>query len=146
MKEILPTQYNLAKRIILNNEICQRCYASVEDVCHSLVDCKYARNIWKLKPCFSWFESSVYMPFSCFAKKEAERLSREEFVLFIGMAWSIWKSRNKVLYGNSREDWHQVLNRAEILLESIKVGAPSQSISSKTIATQPDIWCPPEPS
>lgn len=86
MKEILPTQYNLAKRIILNNEICQRCYASVEDVCHSLVDCKYARNIWKLKPCFSWFESLVYTPFSCFAKKEAERLSREGFFLLIGMA------------------------------------------------------------
>lgn len=125
LKDILPTQYNLARRKILNYEYCQRYHAGVEDGYHSLVACKFPRKVWKLKPYFSWFTSSAHMPFSCFAKKGAEIMSKEEFVLFVVVAWSIWKSRNKALHGNSREDCHQVFNRAVTLLESNKAGLPN---------------------
>lgn len=67
-------------------------------------------------------------------------LSKEEFVLFVGLAWSIWKSRNKALYGNSREDCHQVFIRAVLLLESIKGGLPGQAFACPTIPPQPDVW------
>lgn len=133
LKDILPTQSNLAKRKILNHVYCQCRHAGVEDVYHSLVDCKFARKVWKLKPCFSWFASSDNLPFSCFAQKAAEILLKEEYVLFVAVAWSIWKSRNKALYENSREDCHQVLNRAIILLESIKA-SPTCSSSACYLA------------
>lgn len=145
LKDILPTESNLAKRKILNHVYCQCRHAGVEDVYHSLVDCKFARKVWKLKPCFSWFASSDNLPFSCFAQKAAEILLKEEYVLFVGVAWSIWKSQNKALYENSREDCHQVLNRAIILLESIKAGLPGQTIAPQPAPPQPAIWHPPDP-
>lgn len=79
-----------------------------------------------------------------FGEKWAEILSKEEFVLFVGMAWSIWKARNKDLYGSSRDDCHQVLNRAEILLESTKAGLLGQYIACQNVPPQPDIWHPPD--
>ncbi|KAH9697855.1 putative reverse transcriptase/RNA-dependent DNA polymerase [Citrus sinensis] len=112
---------------------------------HSLVACKFPRKVWKLKPYFSWFTSSAHMPFSCFAKKGAEIMSKEEFVLFVVVAWSIWKSRNKALHGNSREDCHQVFNRAVTLLESNKAGLPNQTLALQIVPNQLDTWHPPDP-
>lgn len=85
------------------------------------------------------------MPFFCFAQKAADLFSKEEFVLFVALAWSIWKSRNKSLYGNSREDCHQVFNKAVLMLESTKAGLPGQASASPTIPTQADVWSPSEP-
>ncbi|XP_052288651.1 uncharacterized protein LOC127899334 [Citrus sinensis] len=123
----------------------QRYHAGVEDGYHSLVACKFPRKVWKLKPYFSWFASSAHMPFSCFAKKGAEIMSKEEFVLFVVVAWSIWKSRNKALNGNSREDCHQVFNRVVTLLESNKAGLPNQTLALQIVPNQLDTWHPPDP-
>lgn len=97
-------------------------------MCYSLAACRYARKVWKLKP---WFANTAYMPFSSFVNKGAKLLSKEEFVLFMGLLCQFrdleislcMVTQGRIVikfYPGLRPCW-----------KSIKAGSPSHYISSK---------------
>ena len=53
VKNLLPTTKNLCKRRVLQDPICSRCKMKVESTVHAILECKPARQMWKLTPYYA---------------------------------------------------------------------------------------------
>ncbi|KAF4383359.1 hypothetical protein G4B88_023933 [Cannabis sativa] len=71
----------------------------VEDVCRALWNCPKLHNVWKHFGFIHQFPSSLrHAPDFLMVMKG--KLSKEEFIFFIGITWLIWFRRNKCIFQN----------------------------------------------
>uniref|UniRef100_A0A803PKJ8 RNase H type-1 domain-containing protein n=1 Tax=Cannabis sativa TaxID=3483 RepID=A0A803PKJ8_CANSA len=95
----LPVKTELIKRGMSMNITCNWCKSHVEDVCHALWNCPKLHNVWKHFGFIHQFPSSLrHAPDFLMVMKG--KLSKEEFIFFIGITWLIWFRRNKCIFQN----------------------------------------------
>ncbi|XP_060965318.1 uncharacterized protein LOC133034283 [Cannabis sativa] len=124
------------------NITCNRCKSQVEDVFHALWNYPKLHKVWKHFGFLHLFPSSLRQA-PDFLMVMKGKLSKEEFLFFIGITWLIWYRRNKCIFQNKDiEDdiwipW--ATEMMEIHLASAQTNS-HQNISKDTIR-----WSPPPP-
>ena len=89
-QNILPTCVNLARRKIIEDDLCELCKRAPENGIHVLWECGVARGIWagslvKLQK-FTQGQGDVLQLLA----ELLQRLSTEEFEVFLLVSWLIW--------------------------------------------------------
>ncbi|KAK7246980.1 hypothetical protein RIF29_41854 [Crotalaria pallida] len=133
-KGILPVRAALARRRIIQDDLCPCCGLDVESTYHALVSCPEVRGVW-FAPCLGlrvedqdidfglWFQST----FLDVDDKIASGLACE-------LIWAIWARRNSWVFNNCRQDINHVLSYAASihcpLVKHPKGNPPAQAWNS----------------
>ncbi|KAF4401699.1 hypothetical protein G4B88_000747 [Cannabis sativa] len=124
----LQVKTELIKRGMSMNITCNRCKSHVEDVCHALWNCPKLHNVWKHFGFIHLFPSSLrHAPDFLMVMKG--KLSKEEFIFFIGITWLIWFRRNKCIFQNKDIEDSIWIPWAMEMLELHLASAQKDSIS-----------------
>ena len=139
---LLPTRVNLARRKIIEDDLCELCKCALENGIHVLWECGVVRGIWagslvKLQK-FPQGQGDVLQLFA----ELLQRLSTEEFEVFLVVSWLIWNQRNLVIHGGKVKDPRQILKRAEDFLTEYHQ-AQDQLVLPQNVQQQSSGWQPP---
>ena len=112
-QEILPTRVNLAKRKIIEDNLCQCCGREPETEAHILWECGAAQDVWA--GCVPRLQKMPNSHGNIVKLLETllDRLEISEVELFLVQAWFIWNQRNTVLYGGTFKDPKWLNKRAK---------------------------------
>ena len=107
---------NLARRKIIEDDLCELCKRAPENGIHVLWECGVARGTWagslvKLQK-FTQGQGDVLQLFT----ELLQRLSTEEFEVFLVVSWLIWNQQNSMIHGGKVKDPRQILKRGEDFL------------------------------
>lgn len=116
INNLLPSYETLYKRKILTESWSPRCKLACETTMHTLVQCCYAKKVWKLYFFGALWES----PHSSFKELAMYKNNRDDFGLFMVTAWSIWSSRNNWMFGRRKCCPFLIYHRAVDLLHSYR--------------------------
>lgn len=116
-QNILPTRVNLARRKILEDAYCELCKIALETGIHVLWECSVAQDVWsgslvRLQKCTKGHGDVLQLYADLL-----NRLSREEFELFLTSSWVIWNQTNVVIHGGKIKDPRQLCKRSAINTE-----------------------------
>ncbi|KAH9678148.1 putative non-LTR reverse transcriptase [Citrus sinensis] len=119
-QNLLPTAHNLWQRKTIKEPVCWRCQKENEDIFHALMRCKHADKVWKL--------TNYYQHIKCLARQNmlsvlqelATNRRKEDVEMIIVLCWSIWYSRNILIFKGKREDPHLSVVRAIGILDSYR--------------------------
>ena len=102
--DALATRTNLLKRGLNLDPICPLCHSELESISHLFTQCFITKGTWDLAYQYKWIQSNI---------AEVGILSIFDFLTFtrtptnsnqsdrsISLLWSIWKSRNVVVFNN----------------------------------------------
>ena len=139
--EILPTRVNLAKRKIIEDNLCQCCGRELETEAHVLWECGAAQDVWA--GCVPRLQKMPNSHGSIVKLLETllDRLEISEVELFLVQAWFIWNQRNTALYGGSFKDPKCLNKRASDYLRDYQQAQRQLVVTTST--TQRTIWQPP---
>ena len=87
---------NLARRQVVNSELCSSCNSVPEDVVHAVWSCNAVEGVWQT---LSWTNPLVHAQPGNFSNLFASFLQVTEDYraeIFILAAWSLWNRRNTV--------------------------------------------------
>ncbi|KAF4358383.1 hypothetical protein G4B88_008543 [Cannabis sativa] len=111
-----------------------------EDVCHALWNCPKLHKVWKHFGFLHQFPTSLrYAPDFLMVMKG--KLSKDEFIFFIGITWLIWFRRNKCIFQNKDIDDSIWIPWAMEMLEMHLAAAPKDSHQKPT--QDKVCWSPP---
>uniref|UniRef100_A0A803Q1F8 Reverse transcriptase domain-containing protein n=1 Tax=Cannabis sativa TaxID=3483 RepID=A0A803Q1F8_CANSA len=95
----IPVKTELNKRGMSMDDTCNRCKSHKEDVCHALWTCPTLHKVWKYFGYLHLFPSSLWKA-PDFLMTMKDKLTKDEFLFFIGLTWLIWYRRNKCIFQN----------------------------------------------
>lgn len=101
---LLPTAYNLWKRNAIDEPICGRCGKEKEDTLHALFSCKYAKKVWKLTDFHQNIKRLAQQDLLSTLQELGNFVSKKEMKLIIATCWSIWCSKNLLIFKGKEED------------------------------------------
>lgn len=143
-QNLLPAAHNLWQRKIIKEPVCWRCQKENEDIFHALMRCKHAEKVWKL--------TNYYQHIKCLARQDmlsvlqelATNRRKEDVELIIVLCWSIWYSRNILLFKGKREDPHLSVARAIGILDSYRrIKTPADQTIPRDQSCNQQAWTPP---
>ena len=117
VREALPTKFNLCKRQVVADGLCEQCRDSAKDSIHVLWFCDSVKPIWMSDQRFSFWRSKRFSEFEdlvCFLYGE---ISSKLVEFFAMVAWSIWERRNRVQERQKVWGIDEVCTRASKLLK-----------------------------
>ncbi|KAL0453462.1 UNVERIFIED_CONTAM: hypothetical protein Slati_1324300 [Sesamum latifolium] len=98
--DAIPVNRNLGRRGCKISAECSRCSFEVEDAFHVLMKCTYARQTWAVSH-LSWGIISLTAENVEIWMRNARREQEaKQFEIFILVCWSLWNSRNQLLFEN----------------------------------------------
>ncbi|KAJ4769205.1 RNA-directed DNA polymerase (reverse transcriptase)-related family protein [Rhynchospora pubera] len=126
----LPTMHELSKRIGRISPMCPRCHEENETMHHLLFICNASRATWYLSP---FNLRTEYLPLQLreVLLQVTATLQDGHLQLFCYIMWSLWKSRNAVIFNAQQENPKSILAQA-LALQS----ARPKSNDSTQIAEQ----------
>ena len=144
---MLPTAESLWKRKVVQSPRCQRCYRMGESIFHTLFACKASKKIWQL----TCFEEEIGL---CKNKDVCSlfqammgRKNKAEMELMAALCWSIWHSRNLLIFKNKREDSQSSVAAAEAVLQAYRrIQMPLMQEGSRHEDVVQKRWKPPPTS
>ena len=95
----LPTQANLVKKQVLNDDLCQECKLYSEDTMHALWSCPKLNDACKVH--FGQLKADTVHCAYFLEVINSASLVKSSFELFEIMVSAIWMWRNKVLLGET---------------------------------------------
>ncbi|KAL0444693.1 UNVERIFIED_CONTAM: hypothetical protein Slati_2192000 [Sesamum latifolium] len=115
----LPIGMRLLKRGVRLDDGCSSCGHPDEDVLHVLFRCSLARLVWAISG-LAWgtIECSRTSVEEWF-REVHQRLSRWEWDYFLTTCWSIWRSRNQLIFEGRRTEAQEICSQARRLVEGI---------------------------
>lgn len=132
----LPTNEFRVFRHLSIVSSCNRCMHGQEIILHLLRDCHYSRQVWQFLQLDhdSNFYVANYMDWI------VNNINSVRGILFAVTCWTIWKSRNSLIFPNKRWTTWQIVNQVNILFNDV--------INTLQQPTQPRIgrnvsWDPP---
>lgn len=126
--------------------LCAGCKAADESWLHMLRDCPCARDVWmELKVDKDFFTSDV----TTWIKSRATNCNQSTFpglnsnTIFLAGTWSIWKSRNKLIFDGVRAIAKTTARYA--LSHATEIQTALSILPHQSSATQfhPQLWIPP---
>ncbi|XP_030924873.1 uncharacterized protein LOC115951885 [Quercus lobata] len=123
---------------------CSICQQVPESVVHRLWECGAAQDVWarcptQIEKCASGQDDILQLFITMLNK-----LSTEEFELFLVQSWLIWNQRNTVVHGGKLQDPNQLNIRARDYLEEYKEAQNHLAIPAHAKPRQS--WRPPSGS
>jgi len=99
----LPTKATLLQRGLHIDPVCPGCHSEIEDTDHLFIGCHMVKKIWDLAVSHNWIssqslsllESSVTEGLHNLHQARDQSISRIALLL-----WSVWKSRNAMIFAN----------------------------------------------
>lgn len=92
--EILPTWVNLAKRKIIEDDLCHCCKRVAETAIHAIWDCGAAQDVWARTLPMLQKGSNIYFDFRHLFEYLLDKLPTLALELFLVQAWLLWNQRN----------------------------------------------------
>ncbi|KAL4333365.1 hypothetical protein GQ457_07G003570 [Hibiscus cannabinus] len=119
----IPTRVELSKRGVVQSGsvMCPLCEAEPETVSHLLIHCSKVWVVWQ-KWCCLWnvriaFPANFKSFFQVWINQSMKPSFKPVWILaFFGIAWSIWLSRNVVVFENRSWDLYQTFDKALLLI------------------------------
>ncbi|XP_026459908.1 uncharacterized protein LOC113360632 [Papaver somniferum] len=143
-RNALPSRIVLHTRMPMNSVDCARCNDPYESIMHALFMCPFASRVWFLSSfCVNTqsFSSKTFIDWMIFwLVNPASKHHEEDQCLFIAIFWSLWKSRNNLIFQNSKENYTAVLMRAREMLLTRKTSASASLLGHVSVC---DKWMPP---
>ncbi|KAL9426438.1 hypothetical protein AB3S75_033257 [Citrus x aurantiifolia] len=144
VKNLLPTAENLWKRRVVHDPICSRCKMKAGSIVHAILECKPARQIWKLTPYYAEMNVLINQDLLSMMKEMEKRRSKEELRRIIALCWAAWYSRNGSIFENIEQDPHITVAKADAIVEAyarVKMGKILAAASNKPEKSLS--WLPP---
>ena len=118
---ILPVRGTLLRRGLIINPACPLCLGDIESIEHIFKDCPLVHKVWDLAAQHSWLPPTLSPPgcpdlFSCLNKIKSSHNS-QALQKFSFLLWSIWKSRNEMVFNN------EIFNPVACLIRAKKASA-----------------------
>ena len=99
----LPTRANLLCKGLYIDPVCPACLSEIEDIDHLFVGCHMVKKTWDLAVSQQWLLSQPF-PLSFPSVREGIHNlynARDNFLPRVAiLLWSIWKSRNAMVFDN----------------------------------------------
>lgn len=141
LKSALPVLDTLRRRNIVIDVLCPVCQCRIESIIHVFRDCHYARISWALSPIPNLLLQSDLGDAWHWFLEVKDKLSKEDFDLFVCICWSIWRNRNRVVHEGRRDDPAMSASFAPAYVQEFKAAQPHFS-RPRPPETSPD-WQPP---
>jgi hypothetical protein len=119
----IPTRSNLLYRgIDVNggNVMCTHCHGMEEAELHLFLFCEFAMRVWK--SIFRWLGIVLVIPpnlsllFDCFTAAAGSKKERKGYsLIWHATVWTIWNSRNNVIFSNGVIDAEEVSDAIKLL-------------------------------
>ncbi|KAL4598870.1 hypothetical protein ACB092_11G088100 [Castanea dentata] len=123
------------------DDTCELCRSASETGVHVLSECGVAREVWASSLVkFQKYVGGQRDSMQLFEELQ-DRLSREEFELFLVQAWLIWNQRNRILHGGKLQPPTQLNKRATDLLAEFQQAQEQLNVICRT--STESRWCPP---
>ncbi|XP_048628012.1 uncharacterized protein LOC125608690 [Brassica napus] len=118
LSEALPVAELIKARGLKVDDLCQICGFVEESINHLMFDCTYARQIWALSgipnPENGFHQSSIYVNFNYLLELKKLRWGFTDLrSLWPWIMWTIWKTRNALLFEGTRFSPLEVFNKAK---------------------------------
>ena len=141
---ILPTNVNLSKKRIIQDNRCVACKTEPETGAHALWNCALAQDVWagcttRIQKCRGEYEDMIQL-----MEDLVVRLSTEELELFLVQAWFIWHQRNAMIHGKSVQAPGILNKRAADYVQ--KYRRAQTQLYSYSPTSSPCRWSPPPSS
>ncbi|KAH9649551.1 rnase h domain-containing protein [Citrus sinensis] len=144
VKNLLPTAENLWKMRVLQDPICSRCKMKAENIIHAILECKPARQMWKLTPYYAEMNVLINQDLLSMMKELEKSKSKEELQRIIALCWAAWYSRNRSIFENVEQDPHITVAKADATVEAyarVKMGKILAAASNTP--EKSSSWLPP---
>ncbi|OVA01717.1 Reverse transcriptase zinc-binding domain [Macleaya cordata] len=141
-KNALPVRDLLSQRININTNLCPRCQAEPKTITHALLTCTQIATLWSNsrmhcctdpfvdKPISDWLRSWLAVdPY----RSNVDKI--EHFPLVASLMWSIWMSRNILVFNNKIETDIAIQNRAHRMLPKPKFQKQGNNTTSQSQLT-----------
>ena len=139
--EILPTQVNLAKRKIIEDDLYHCCKRVAETAINAIWDCGAAQDVWAGSLSMLQKSSNIYFDFKHLFECFLEKLPTLELELFLVQAWLLWNQRNVMVHGGQMKDTRCLNKRAAQYLEDYKKAQENLAVAG-TVSSR-NVWQPP---
>ncbi|XP_024046508.1 uncharacterized protein LOC112100876 [Citrus clementina] len=96
-----------------------------ESIVHAILECKPARQMWKLTPYYAKMNVLINQDLLSMMKEIEKRRSKEELRRIIALCWAAWYSRNGSIFENAEQDPHITVAKADATVEAyarVKMG------------------------
>lgn len=143
-KNLLPTAENLWKRKVLEDPLCPRCKMKAENIIHAVMECKAARQIWKLTLFFAEVKSLINQDLLGMIHEIAKRRKKEELKVMTALCWAAWHTRNVFVFENKKQDPQISVAKAEAIVETYaRVRMEKTKAAARIISDRRLSWIPP---
>ncbi|XP_075662919.1 uncharacterized protein LOC142632381 [Castanea sativa] len=121
---------NLARRRVVDDNVCLNCTIFPEMAIHALWDCEAAKDVWlgsllKLQKCSHGQADIIEL-----IEYLLNLISMQKLEFFFVQAWFIWNQRNNLLHGGKLRDPNWLSKRAVKYLEEYRVLQVQLSVAS----------------
>ncbi|XP_026430429.1 uncharacterized protein LOC113326963 [Papaver somniferum] len=119
-RNALPSRTILYTRMLMHNVDCARCNDPQESILYSLALWPFASRVWFLSDfCIDsqFFQNKFFIDWLLFwLIDHLSRLPDEAQCIFVAILWSLWTSRNNLIFQNIQENHTTFLVRARSML------------------------------
>jgi len=97
----LPSRGTLLRRGLQLDPVCPVCNADIEDTDHLFVSCPMVQQVWGMAVAHKWLPSIPFPQFNSSLREELHVLVQNKYPCVdrvVLLLWSIWKSRNALVF------------------------------------------------
>jgi len=135
----LPSRGTLLRRGIQLDPVCPACREDFEDSDHIFMSCPMAHKVWELAVTHQWLPNIPFAHTGASLSEELHLLAQNQYPQLsrvVLLLWSIWKSRNALVFNNESTSPMGTLLRAKrswaewMIRKSSSASTSSTSFSS----------------
>lgn len=129
----LPTADILAVKRVSCPRICQLCLQEDETLLHQFVNCKIAKECWRLVN--GDIISGNYLTFLDWCNMVFEKFDEEVSCLVIMICWNLWNARNSKSWNNLSFSKQSIIERGKTYLKDWRSAMNRDSMHSRQNST-----------
>ena len=147
LSQCLPTLTQLQQKRVNVQNICPVCQEEVETIEHTLVNCRNARQCWIIM--FPGIQLQVVNCFKSWLKLMFDNISSSKHADVVTLCWSIWRSRNDVVWNQRHTKVTKTVADARQYLIQWKITQTGSYVTPLQPLVEGDgalVWVKPQPN
>jgi len=138
----LPSRGTLLRRGLQVDALCPACLADIEDTDHIFMHCPTAHKVWDMVVAHQWLPNPPFVHPGSSLCEELHRVAQNQCIWFsriVLLLWSIWKSRNALIFKNEIPSPIGTLLRAKRSWAEWKLRTSSSTFSPSIPYSSPQL-------